>query len=58
MELHQTLNDSRKCTELLKQSGFEIRVTRATEWFDEIWFQRSYPGGAAAGAGGDTGFAP
>jgi FkbM family methyltransferase len=41
MELHHTLNDSRRCAELLEQRGFRIHRTRVTEWFDEIWFQRS-----------------
>ncbi len=40
MELHHALCDTRHCRQLLVQRGFHLNVTRATEWFDELWFQR------------------
>jgi FkbM family methyltransferase len=41
MELHHSLNDSRRCLDLLQEYGFQVHTTRATDWFDEIWFSRA-----------------
>ena len=40
MEIHRNACDPAACRRILEQQRFSIHVSRATPWFEELWFER------------------